>query len=136
MTTLTLRRIRTRDEYVREGLLSHDDYYAQFVTAETLRHIGWAFDTETLRKALVEDEHLNSIPLQRWNLLAIRELDERNRGRLNPSGRFTATIPYDHEAAVAAGEGVTRATLVCIAKRAAQMIVERATILETPAERS
>lgn len=128
MNTLTLPRVHTRDEYVREGLVSHDDYYAQFVTPETLRHIGWAFDTETLRTALVEDEHLNSIPLQRWDLLAIRELEDRNRGRLNPSGPFTAAIPFDRDAATAAGESVSRATLVCIAKRAAKMLVERSSV--------
>lgn len=125
MTTLTLPRVHTRDEYVREGIVSHDDYYAQFVTPETLRHIGWAFDTETLRKALAEDEHLNSVPLQRWDLLAVRELEDRNRGRLNPSGPFTAAIPFDRDVAAAAGELVSRATLVCIAKRAAKMLVER-----------
>lgn len=125
VTTLTLPRVHTRDEYVRDRLVSHDDYYAQFVTPETLRHVGWAFDTETLRKALAEDEHLNSIPLRRWDLLAIRELEVRNQGRLNPSGRFTAAIPFDRDVAATAGEWISRATLVCIAKRAARMIVER-----------
>lgn len=125
MTTLTLPRVHTRDEYVRGGLVSHDDYYAQFVTPDTLRHIGWAFGTETLRDALAEDKHLNSIPLQRWGLLAVRELDDRNRGSLNPSGPFTAAIPFDRDVAAAAGELISRATLVCIAKRAAKMLVER-----------
>lgn len=127
MATLTLPCVRTRDEYVRHRAVTHDEYYAQFVTDETLRHIGWAFDTETLRTALSEDEHLSSIPWRRWQLLAIRELDGRNFHRLDPSGPFTAAIPFDRSAATAAGETVTRSTLVCIAKRAAKMLVDRPT---------
>lgn len=136
MTAQTLSRIHTRSEYVRERVVSHDDYYAQFVTDETLRHISWAFDTTTLRDALAEDPHLNSIPLPRWGLLAIRELEGPAFPRLNPSGPFTAALPFNRQLADAAGESVTRAVLVCIAKRAAKMLVEQVDVTVSAAERN
>ncbi|MFF2053855.1 hypothetical protein ACFVU2_19780 [Leifsonia sp. NPDC058194] len=118
--------IRTRNEYVREKTISHHDYYAQFVTEATLRHVHNAFSVDTLRDALAQDRHLNSIPITRWDRLAIHELDvDRPWIGLRSSGRFTAAIPFDRAAAAAAGELVSRATLICIIKTAARMLVEQ-----------
>jgi hypothetical protein len=124
--TETLTAIRTRKEYIREKTVSHHEYYAQFVTEATLRHVLMAFSVETLREALARDEHLNSIPLKRWDLIAIRELDvDQPWIGLRSSGRFAAAIPFDRAAAAAADESITRAVLICIAKCAARILVDR-----------
>ncbi|MET0885979.1 MAG: hypothetical protein ABWX92_05960 [Mycetocola sp.] len=115
----------TRKQYVREQRVSHDDYFAQFVTEETLRHVHNAFTIERLTRAFDEDHHLNSIPLKQWDAITTRPVDHTLGWTLRDSGPFHATIPFDREAAKAAHEYATRATLVCIAKRAARMLVER-----------
>lgn len=119
MTTTT---VFTRAQYMsREVTLQ--EYYAQFVSDNTLRHVRSWFTPEVLRKALAKDEHLNTIPLSKWDTLAIRELEAKPWDR-NPSGRFQAAMPYNGDAIKAAGETVTRAVLVCIAKTAARMIAD------------
>lgn len=128
MSTETATAIHARNEYIREKAISHHDYYAQFVTEATLRHVHNAFSVDTLRDALAQDRHLNSIPITRWDRLAIRELDvDLPWIGLRSSGRFTAAIPFDRAAAAAAGELVSRATLICIIKTAARMLVEQHT---------
>lgn len=115
----------TRDEYVRDRTVSHDDYYAQFVTEQALRKVESWFGVEQLSQALAEDRHLNTIPLRQWDALSIQEIDQPRGWSPSPSGRFYAAIELDREAIAVAGETVTRSTLVCVAKRAAQMLVER-----------
>lgn len=114
--TPTLAPVLTRREYLVDRRVSHEDYYAQFVTAQTLNFVGGAFDAERLSRALDEDRHLNSIQLERWTSLTTR-----------PVGRdgFASRLPFNRALVAAAGESITRATLVCIAKRAARMLVEQ-----------
>jgi hypothetical protein len=121
--------IFTRTQYVREKLISHQDYHAQFVTDETLHAVANRFGVEQLREALERDRHLNTIPLSEWEALSFTELDGAPGPRYFRSwGAFRARIPFDRAAATAAAEGVTRATLVCIAKVAARMLVARTRI--------
>lgn len=108
--------ILTRRQYMQRASVSHDDYYAQFVTQQTLDHVNAAFEVETLGVALDADRHLNSIPLNRWDAIAHRPTEAKG---------FVATLPMNRAAIAAAGETVTRAVLVCIAKRAARMLVEQ-----------
>ena len=123
MTTSTLTRIRTRAEYMR-GEISFHDYYMQLVTEETLRQVERCFSVDQLSKALAKDVHLNSIAIEKWYRLTINELEHRGNP-LAAHGRFTSRIDLDDEVAAAAGETITRAVLVCIAKTAAKMLIAR-----------
>ena len=126
MSAEVTKRIYTRTEYVREKTISHHDYYAQFVTGATLRHVRAAFDVETLSDAFARDRHLNTISIPKWERLAIRELDIERLGiGLRSSGRFAAAIPFDRAAVAAAGDFVSRADLICIAKCAARILIEQ-----------
>lgn len=118
-------RIFTRNEYVREGAITHHDYFAQFVTEDTIRHVLLWFTPEILADALAADEHLNSIPLARWDAMTINELDSRYPGSVHRRGRFSARIPFDRVAVASARDYITRAGLTCIAKCAARIIIDR-----------
>lgn len=115
----------TQKQYVREQKVSHDDYYAQFVTEETLRHVNSAFSIERLSRALDEDQHLNSIPLRQWDAISFRPVDDTEGWTFSGKGPFYAILPLNREAAKAANEFITRAGLTCIVKRAARMLVEQ-----------
>lgn len=119
--------IRTRKQYM-DREISHQDYYAQFATEETLRSVEQTFGLETLRTELAKDLHLNGIPLERWGSLAWTPVNRHGspvhrRVQGNDSGPFRASIPFNRDAITAAGESITRATLVCIAKEAARRVV-------------
>lgn len=110
---------------------AHEAYYAQFVTPATLRWVEGVFGVDLLRKNLPKDRHLNSIPLERWDSLSWASTSPRGRSTSRAgarTGTFRAILPFDREAVSAAGETVTRAVLVCIAKCAARMVVERSTV--------
>lgn len=95
---------------------SHDSYYRQFVSENTLRQVKMRFGVDELRAAMAKDEHFNSIPLKHWDALTAYQ---------EPGvARFKTLIDINRVNIKAAGESVTRAVLVCIAKRAAAMIVE------------
>jgi hypothetical protein len=126
VSTQTTTRIYTRTEYVREKTISHHDYYAQFVTDATLRHVRAAFDVETLCDAFARDKHLNTISIRKWDRLAIRELDvDQPWIGLRSSGPFAAAIPFDRGAVREAGDFISRADLICIAKCAARILIEQ-----------
>lgn len=112
----------TRKQYL-AGDCTHDEYYGQFVNAHTLRYIGRRFDANELSVAYAKDRHLNSIPLAVWDALSWAPADGR-RYSGGDSGPFHAILPFNRHAIEAAGEQVTRATLVCIAKRASRMIID------------
>ena len=117
----------TRSAYLRSEI-THADYYAQFVTEETRSVIERTFGKETLAAALRQDRHLNSIDMRSWDAVSwypINADDSYRRADLrSDSGRFRAGIPFDRAATEAAGETITRAVLVCIAKEAARQVVE------------
>lgn len=110
----------TRKEYMEHSGEPgfHNRYFGQFITKETtqavLKHIG--------EKSLLEstDEHLNDIPLSRWDALVGYPGDN---GAVAP--RWNCRLPTNRKAIEAAGEWVTASTLVCIAKQAAREWLER-----------
>ena len=81
--------------------VSHDEYYAQFVTDSVINRV---VDSIGIKAILAStDEHFNNIKLQRWDRTGV----------------------IDHTVSLLlkeAGEGVSLATNVCIAKQAAQQI--------------
>lgn len=117
---------------------AHQDYYRQFVTDRTLAHVRARFGVEALAAALKADENLNSISLEVWDRLTWHPTNESPRpgqytSARGASGPFQSHMPIDDRMIALTGEWVTRATLVCIAKQAARMLVEQAAAPATEA---
>lgn len=119
----------------------HVAYYAQFVTSQTLDCIERAFGAELLRESFAKDPNLNNIPLAQWDAITAMpvadngchnvcaEHSPKRRPRNAAAareGRFRSILPINRETILAAGETITRAVLVCIAKNAARTIADRA----------
>lgn len=120
--------VNTRKQYI-DKQITHRDYYSQFVTENTRSIVRSVFGLDRLTEALREDERLNSIPLNEWDALTWHPVDDNGAFRSDgmshhSSGKFRAHLPLDYDAIDAAGEGVTRAVLVCIAKEAAHQVIE------------
>ncbi len=124
--TLTPSVVHTRREYIRERSVDHETYYAQFVNDSTLAAVDRAFGVERLRKAFTADHHLNSIPLAQWDQHFIA--GDNSAEAIQRQGAFYSLLPFDRQAVAAAGETVTRAVIVCIAKRAARILIDRSAI--------
>ena len=61
--------MKTRKEYL-NGVVTHSEYYSQFVTEATKNGVLSAFSVDDLKKAYEEDKHFNTIPLSEWDQLA------------------------------------------------------------------
>jgi len=92
----------TRKDYM-EKRCTHREYYAQFVTDEIRQHVAKHIGTDQLRAST--DEHLNDIPLRRWDHLPL-------------------FYKSDHEKVRAAGDWISPAGAVCIYKEAARQLIE------------
>lgn len=117
-------------EYHHAKREAHRIYFGQFVTPQTVRTVARYFEPGELAAALKKDENLNSIPLETWDRLTWHPTNERPSASQytsarGASGPFQSHMPVDDAAIEAAGEWVTRSTLVCIAKQAARMLVEQ-----------
>lgn len=107
MTTIT------RKQYMSNKGADHNAYYDQFVTEDTIAQVDAWFGDDRLTKAYARDPHMNNIPLKEWDALTAEELGDR---------RFRARLLFDRDQTTAAGETITRAVLVCIAKAAGRQI--------------
>lgn len=118
--------IATRAQYMGREI-DHKSYYRQFITETTVADVVRVFGIEELDRAFAEDEHLNSIPLARWDSLSWYPVTPEGvyRQPASGSGPFRSILAVDREALTAAGETLTRAVLVCIAKQAAKVAIER-----------
>lgn len=116
----------TRAQYMNREI-DHKSYYRQFVIETTIADVVRVFGIEELDRAFTKDEHLNSIPLARWD--AFSWLPVTSTGvylqHINGHRPFRSILAVDREALTAAGETLTRAVLVCIAKQAAEVAIER-----------
>lgn len=79
-------------------------FYRQFVSQSTLDTIKYGLGVELLINKLKEDEHLNNIPLEKWDILA---------------ERITLKV-----SAKKAGIALSSSCRVCIVKEAARMLCE------------
>ena len=109
---------------------AHQDYYRQFVTDRTLAHVAGWFEPGELAAAHAKDEHLNTIPLEKWDRLTWHPTNKNPRpsqytSARGASGPFQSHLPINDQMIELTGELVTRSTLVCIAKQAARMLVEQ-----------
>lgn len=116
-------------EYAAHGTSTqtHRAYYAQFVTKHTQLAVLQRFGIDQLRSAFARDPHLNTIPLKQWDALSWHSVNTGGRSyphRHFLSGPFVAHLAYNNMAIVEAGESLTRAVLVCIAKEAARQLIE------------
>ena len=92
----------TRKQYM-DRECSHRQYYAQLVTPSTLAAVRSTFGAERLLAST--DEHLNDIPRERWDALALRPI----------FGDFRKL-----------GDFPTLAGQVCALKEAAQQLIDAA----------
>lgn len=106
---------------------THRAYYAQFVTKTTQLAVLRRFGRDRLSRAFARDRHFNTIPLREWDALSWHSVNAEGRSyphRQLRSGSFVAHLAYKNVAIVEAGESVTRAVLVCIAKEAARQLID------------
>jgi len=79
--------IKTRQQYL-DGIVSHRDYYSQFVTDNTKKAVLHSIGKEALFSST--DEHMNDIPLHRWDaishVLNSDALKQAKEGFLTPAG--------------------------------------------------
>lgn len=107
--------METRQNYL-NGKVSHKDYYGQFVDETMKNEVKRSIGMEDLIKS--KDEHLNDIPLAKWDALA-GFLFRGSTMVMSPksikkelSDKFKS-----------AGEGLSCATMVCIYKEAARQLI-------------
>lgn len=97
----------SRKDYL-DGKCTHREYYAQFVNDRTR---GVVAQSITMSQLLAStDEHLNDIPLGRWDALPHYVAGDMK----------------------AAGDWLSPAGWVCIAKEAAQQLIEEANVKARP----
>lgn len=65
-TTNETKQTFTRSEYL-DGKCSHREYYGQFINPTILSRVAGWFRGYDFKEALKEDEHLNNIPLAKWD---------------------------------------------------------------------
>jgi hypothetical protein len=93
----------TRKEYMSK-VCTHKQYYAQFVTENMKNDVIRAIGKDALMNST--DEHLNDIPLKKWDRLA------------------SGVVPfYVNSAMRELGDYPTLGGLVCIAKEAARQVI-------------
>jgi len=103
--------MKTRKEYM-NGDISHQDYYMQFATEEMKRKVIRDITIEAIKNS--KDEHLNDIPLHRWDLLS-GCMFRGSQCMVRPTvSKECAEKIYE------AGEGISPATMVCIYKAIAK----------------
>lgn len=90
----------SRQQYI-NGECSHSQYYGQFVTSAVKHAVIFSIGKEAIVKS--NDPHFNDIPLRKWHLLS---------------------FPVNSQKLKEAGDYLTLAGKVCIAKQAARQIKE------------
>lgn len=83
--------------------ITHEQYYRQFVTDETIRTVLRYYIKERLVKELNADKHLSGIKLDIWDRMPLNAATYKMKD---------------------CGDRLTSAGKVCILKQAAKMIIE------------
>lgn len=95
----------TRQQYLNQEV-SHQDYYAQYVTEEILARVKGRIGEKTIKEST--DPHFNDIPLQTWD-------------KMSPFGREEFDLKKKLKEN---GDFFTLSAMVCIGKAAARIIKE------------
>ena len=101
MTTLKIQ--FSRADYLAKKC-THQQYYSQFVNDTIQSRVKGAFGIDAIKDAMLINENLNTIPIGKWDVLA--------NNLYNVSGLLKD-----------AGDFLTLAGGVCIAKEAARQLV-------------
>lgn len=104
-----------------DGVCSHREYYTQFVNDKVIERVVNTIGVNLLLAST--DEHLNDIPMKKWDDLA--GFAFRSSEMIRRPGNID---PIKYEQLKEAGDGVSAAGLVCIYKEAAKQIIEANTI--------
>ena len=102
--------IQTRQDYM-DKKVSHSDYFRQFVTPSIIALVKSRIGVDAIANST--DEHLNYIPLAKWDSLHVVH-----------TGRGMYSSIACGEKIKLAGEGNSVSTGTCILKQAARMIKE------------
>jgi hypothetical protein len=94
--------MHTRQDYL-NGIVSHEDYYSQFVTELTKNLVNKTFGFNRLESAYKKDHSFNTIPLASWDNLTYL---------FNPDKELKSCGDYS-----------TLAGKVCILKESARQLV-------------
>lgn len=98
------------------GEKSHEEYYGQFVDEELKSEVLRFFGESVLLES--KDEHLNDIPLMKWDSLTGFRF---NGSQLVSRPQY---IRRDIKEKISdAGEGISPAAMVCIYKEAARQVI-------------
>jgi hypothetical protein len=102
----------TRKEYMAGSSAKHHDFYAQFVTASTMRFVSGSLTVEQIKKAIESgDEHLNKIAIPFNNM--------------GSGGSWWWDGAPVNEALVRElGENMSPSTHTCVGKAAARILIE------------
>lgn len=92
----------TRQQYLNKEC-THAEYYNQFVNATIISRVKQYIGEDRIKEAIKTDENLNNIPLAKWDIVANNLYDVSAKMK-------------------AAGDYLTLAGGVCIAKAAARII--------------
>jgi hypothetical protein len=94
----------TRTQYLNKEC-THEQYYTQYCNDTIIDRVNSFFGKEKLQDAIKEDEHLNNIPIAKWDILASNLYDVSKKMKEN-------------------GDYLTLAGGVCICKQAAKIICD------------
>ena len=100
----------TRKQYM-DYEVSHQEYYAQFVTESTRRYVFSEFSAEELKQAFAEDEHLNNL-----------KIPFNNHG--SGGNWWWDYTPIDTSSFEEIGECDNCATRTCVGKAMAKIMVD------------
>lgn len=114
-----------RSDYM-AGLVSHREYYGQFVNEDVKARVAAVIGLDSLLRS--KDEYLNDIPMRKWDSLGgfswtIRGGEEVATTRPHNSADIEPVIYADLKEA---GDGISCAGMVCIYKEAARQMIEEA----------
>jgi hypothetical protein len=116
----------TRQDYM-TNKCTHRQFYAQFVNDEVknavirMVNVDPSKSIQILREKLAKDEHLNNIPMKKWDNLTGFSFSNSTGEMLT---RPYSIEPIDIRKLKEADEEVSSATLVCIYKEAAKELTE------------
>lgn len=112
-----------RNDYI-NGKVTHRQYYGQFVNEATKKRVIESIGIDKLLNS--KDEHLNDIPLKKWDLLGgfIWKVRGGEEIAVMQPHSSEDILPIDYKLLKEAGEGVSSSTMVCIYKEAGKQIIE------------
>jgi hypothetical protein len=114
----TQTKVITRKEYLNNSEKLHHEYYLQFATSEAENVLLRIINKESILNS--KDEHLNDIPLKKWDSLAGFIFN----GSKCISKPHHIPLGIDGKKLKEAGEGYSCSTGVCVFKAVARELIK------------